>query len=59
MEGYFTNKHNGDVRLLMTFNNNTAQSSSYQRHLGLMLDSKLNLNEYLSKKITNVIRALV
>ena len=35
----------------LTFNNNKIQSAPVQKHLGLILDSKLDFNQYIDDKI--------
>ena len=38
----------------MLFNNNPAQESSSQKHLGMILDSKLNFEKHLRTIFTKV-----
>ena len=37
-------------------NNNTITKSPHEKHLGVVLDSKLDFNVHIERKIKNVIR---
>ena len=37
---------------ILTFNNNILMPSNLHKHLGMILDSKLNFNNHLSEKIS-------
>ena len=50
-EVYFSNRTNEDSPLFITFNNGTVETISLKKHLGLILDERLNFNKYLDSKI--------
>ena len=50
-EVYFSNTINKDSSLSITFNNGRAETVSLQKHLGLILDERLNFNKHLENKI--------
>ena len=47
----FSQKHDKVPHEPLTFNNNKIQSAPAQKHLGLILDSKLDFNEHMDDKI--------
>ena len=47
----FSHKRDKVVYPPLPFNNNDLQSASSQKHLGLVLDSKLDFNEHVNNKI--------
>ena len=48
---YFSNRTNKDSSLSITFNNSKVETISSKKHLGFILDGRLNFNEYLESKI--------
>ena len=50
-EVQFSNRTNKDSSLLVTFNNSKVETISLQKHLGIILDERLNFNEHLESKI--------
>ena len=50
-EVHFSSRTNKDSSLSITFNNNRAGTISSQKHLGLILDGRLNFSEHLESKI--------
>ena len=50
-EVHFSNRTNKDSSLSITFNNSKVEAISLQKHLGLILDERLNFNEHLESKI--------
>ena len=50
-EVLFSHKVNSDDHPKLAFNSNQFQRSSSQKHLGLILDNKLDFNKHLDKKI--------
>ena len=50
-EVHFSNRTNKDSSLSTTFNNSKVETISSQKHLGLILDERLNFNEHLENKI--------
>ena len=50
-EVHFLNRTNIDKSLSKTFNNSEVETISSQKHLGLILDERLNFNEHLESKI--------
>ena len=42
----------------LTFNNNKTQSAPAQKHLGLILDSKLDFNQHIDDKINKCNKSL-
>ena len=51
MEVRFSYKQDRVVYPPLQFNNNNVQSANSQKHLGLVLDSKLDFNEHVNNKI--------
>ena len=47
----FSRKVNSDDHPKLTFNGNQVQRCSYQKHLGLISDNKLDFNKHLDEKI--------
>ena len=50
-EVYFSNRTNKNSFLSITFNNSKVETISFRKHLGLILDERLNFTEYLESKI--------
>ena len=50
-EVHFSNRTNKDSSLSITFNNSKVETISSQKHLGLILNERLNFNEHLESKI--------
>ena len=50
-EVHFSNRTNEVSSLSITFNNSKVETISSQKHLGLILDERLNFNEHLESKI--------
>ena len=50
-EVLFSHKVNSDDHPKLTFNSNSVQRCSSQKHLGLILDNKLDFNKHLDKKV--------
>ena len=50
-EVYFSNRTIKDSSVFLTFNNNKVEVISSQKHLGLILDERLNFNKNLESKI--------
>ena len=50
IEVCFSNKRDKVVYPPLQFNNNEVQSANSQKHLGLVLDSRLDFNEYVNNK---------
>ena len=48
---YFSNRTNKDSSLSITFNNSKVGTISSKKHLGFILDERLNFNEHLESKI--------
>ena len=48
---YFSNGTNKDSSLFKTFSNSKAETSSSQKHLGIILDERLNFDEHFESKI--------
>ena len=51
VEVCFSNKRENVVYPPLQFYNNDVQSANSQKHLGLVLDSKIDFNEHVSNKI--------
>ena len=51
IEVCFSHKRDKVVYPPLKFNNNDVQSANSQKHLGLVLDSKLDFNEHVNNKI--------
>ena len=51
VEVCFSHKWDKVVYLPLKFNNNDVQSANSQKHLRLVLDSKLDVNEHVSNEI--------
>ena len=47
----FSRQVNSDDHPKLTFNSNQVQRCSSQKHLGLILDNKLDFNKHLDEKI--------
>ena len=54
----FSNRINKDSSISITFNNSTVETISSQKHLGLILDERLNLNENLESNINKCYRII-
>ena len=52
-ELYFSKKADNQKLLDLTFNKNNVVSSPYLKHLGMLLDSRLNFNEHVQSKMKN------
>ena len=50
-EVHFSNRANKDSSLFITFNDSKVETISLQKHSGLVLDERRNLNEHLQNKI--------
>ena len=50
-EVYFSKKSNNENSLHVTFNNAKVVNCSTHKHLGLLLDKRLNFNEHIQSKI--------
>ena len=48
----FSNKHENENYPSLVFNGTKVQLATSQKHLGLILDSKLDFNEHMDIKIT-------
>ena len=48
----FSNKHDKENHPPLQFNSTDEQTADSQKHLGLILDSKLDFNEHIESKIT-------
>ena len=57
-EVYFFQRRAKSLLPLIIFNNNNVLTSPCQKHLGLVLDSKLSFNEYVNQKINKCNRML-
>ena len=53
-EVHFLNRVNEDSSLFITFNNNKVETISSQKHLGLILDERLNFSEHLENKLNSL-----
>ena len=51
VEILFSKKHENDNYPRLNFNGNNVQTAISQKHLGLVLDFKLDFNEHISNKI--------
>ena len=51
---HFSHRTNKDSSLFTTFNVNTVENTSLQKHLGLILDEQLNFNKHLESKINAI-----
>ena len=47
---YISNKAGNQKLLDLTFNKSNVASSAYVKHLGMLLDSRLNFNEHVQSK---------
>ena len=54
----FWHKRDKFVYPPLKFNNNDVQSANNQKHLGLVLDSKLHFNEHVNNKINKCKKAI-
>ena len=52
IEVHFSNKHDKENYQPLQFNSTDVQMADSHKHLGLILDSKLNFNEHIERKIT-------
>ena len=52
IEVRFSSKRNKENYPLLQFNSTDVQIADRQKHLGLILDSKLDFNEHIESKIT-------
>ena len=52
IEVLFSNKHDKENYPSLQFNSTDVQIADSQKHLGLILNSKLNFNEHIESKIT-------
>ena len=52
-ELYFSKKAGNQKLLDLTFNKNNVVSSPYLKHLGMLLDSRLNFTEHVQSKMKN------
>ena len=50
-EVLFSCKVNSDDHPKLTFNSNQVQQCSFHKHLGLIVDNKLDFNKHLDKKV--------
>ena len=50
-EVLYSHKVNSDDHPKLTFNGNQVQRCSSHKHVGLILDNKLDFNKYLDEKI--------
>ena len=50
-EVHFSNKTSKDSSLSITFNNSKVETISSQKHLGLILNERINFHEHLKSKI--------
>ena len=57
-EVIFSHKLNQPVQPPVYFNNSPVASQSFTKHLGMILDSKLNFNQHLSEKISKTNRGI-
>ena len=48
---YFSKKSNNENSLPVTFNNTKVVTYSTQKHVGLLLDQRLNFNEHIQSKM--------
>ena len=55
----FSNRTNKDASLFRTFNNNKAGTISSQKHLRLILDTRLNFNKNLESKTNKCYKIIV
>ena len=51
-EVIFSRKFNKTLHPNLVFNLNPVNQSSNQKHLGMILDNKLNFNEHINEKVT-------
>ena len=54
-EAVFSKKAESNNSLPLTFNKTEVRTCQSQKHLGLILDERLNLTEHINNKIGNVI----
>ena len=52
IEFCFSNKRYKKIYPLLQFNSTDVQIADSQKHLGLILESKLNFNEHIESRIT-------
>ena len=57
-EVHFSNRTNKDSSLSITFNNIKVETISSQKHLGLILDERLNFDEHLESKINKCYKVI-
>ena len=58
IEVCFSHKRDKVVYPPLQFNNNDVQSANSQKHLGLVLDSKLDFNEHVNNNINKCNKSL-
>ena len=58
-EVLFSKKKKAESHPLISLNNIQVQRSSYQKHLGLILDEKLNFNNILTVLFQKLIKVLL
>ena len=51
IETYFSHKHDNKNYSSLVFNDTKVQLANSQKHLGFILDSKLDFNEHIHNKI--------
>ena len=57
-EVIFSKKPNKPVHPNLTFNNSQVSQTESQKHLGLILDNKLNFNEHLKGVLDRISKTL-
>ena len=57
-EVIFSRKSNSDSFSPVKFNENNITECSYQKHLGIVLDSKLNFNTHIDQKIKKCLKLI-
>ena len=57
-EVIFSKKLNKPVYLNLTFNNSQISQTKSQKHLGLVLDNKLNFNEHLKGVLDKISKSM-
>ena len=58
VEVCFSHKRDNVVYPPLKFNNNDVQLANSQKHLGLVLDSKLDFNEHVNSKSIDIMKKL-
>ena len=59
LEIHFSEKRDKDSYTPLNFNVDNAETAVSQKHLGLVLDSKLDFNEYTNNKISKCNKIIV